>query len=101
MKSPEKRFTFIDIDLLSDLLPDPHTEDLYDETDDMQIERAKEYVLSQLTKAEREVYTLRYESDLSVSEIAQKVGISEDAVRARLHRIKLKVEKLTKNIFSR
>ena len=100
MSSPERKITFVNIDLLEDLLPDPQEIEYEDAPDDMQIEKAKEYVLSQLTETERTTYELRYTEGKTMAEIAQTLSISEDAVKARLHRIKLKIGKIAKNIFS-
>ena len=101
MKSPEKRFTFIDIDTLSELLPDVHSLEPEDEqmTDD-EIARHKEHILSELTEAELITYKMRYEDNLSTKEISERLDISEEAVRARIYRINVKLRLAIKNIFS-
>lgn len=101
MKSPEKRIAFIDIDTLSELLPGNRTAEPDDEPiADEEIAKHKEHILMQLTEAERITYNMRYENHLSTREISEKLDISEEAVRARIYRINVKLKLAIKNIFS-
>lgn len=74
-------------------VPDPR--DPFDsvELSDKDIAGITEQVLSGLSPAEREIYELFYRSNLPYPDIAEKLGISEAAVRARLARVKAKLMK--------
>lgn len=47
-----------------------------------------QWVLSQLTTADRKLLTLRYEDDLTQVEIAKRLGWPEGTVKVRLHRLR-------------
>jgi RNA polymerase sigma-70 factor (ECF subfamily) len=55
-----------------------------------QVELPAEYAelwdaVDRLPEAQREIFVLRYQSDLDVAEIAEILGISEGTVKSRLH----------------
>lgn len=54
-------------------------------------------LLRPLTAAERRLLRLRYEDDLTNSEIARRLGLPEGTVKVRLHRLRARLyEELTK-----
>jgi RNA polymerase sigma-70 factor (ECF subfamily) len=48
-------------------------------------------VLAALTAADRSLLRLRYEDDLTHSEIARRVGLPEGTVKVRLHRLRARL----------
>ena len=62
------------------------------ELDDNDIARITEAVLSVLDERETEFYTLCFKQGLPFPEIAERMGVTEKAARAKLARIKLKLK---------
>ncbi len=71
-----------------------------EELDDEKILEMKEDILSRLTPDEQEIYNDFYVKKMQYSEIAQKLGISEKAANVRSFRLKQKIKKMVKAIFS-
>ena len=100
MKKSGHDVTFVSIDVVGDLLPDPQEINDIPDVTDAEIEHAKEQILSQLTPLELATYKLRYEENLPTKEIAERLGVSDATIRARLYRINIKIKMLADNIFS-
>ena len=62
------------------------------ELGDADIARITEAVLSALDEREKEFYVLCFRENLPFSEIAERMGVTEKAARAKLARIKLKLK---------
>ncbi len=90
-RSSLERLRLIPLDL-AEAVPDGG--DPFDavELTDSDIKRITEVVLSGLSQNELEIYRLFYREDLGFAQIAQKLGISEKAARARLARVKAKLK---------
>lgn len=81
----------VPIDLMAAI---PDSRDPYDaiELTDGDIAHITEAVLSGLSENEAEIYRLFFRDGVSYADIAEKLGISEKAVRARLARVKAKLK---------
>lgn len=69
------------------------TESVHDEMDfgDMNIQGVKKAILDCLNSKEHELYSLKYEMNYDNPRIADKLGINENNVRARLSRLHKKI----------
>lgn len=66
---------------------------------DEEIERIKGEILSELNHGEYELYKAVFVETKSYSEIAEEYGTSQDAVRMRIHRLKMKLHRLVQKRF--
>ena len=89
-RSARERLRLVPLDLASAV---PDGGDPFDaiELTDSDIEGITETVLSGLSPSELDIYRRFYRENLSFAEIAEGLGISEKAARARLARVKAKL----------
>lgn len=69
------------------------------ELSDEDIEAIKESLLDSLEPGERDLIISRYEKGESLDELAERYGVSKDAVRMRIKRASVKLEELVKIYF--
>lgn len=50
-------------------------------------------LLAKLTKSDREIITLHYFDDMKLSEIGMYLGVSENTVKSRIHRVRQRLKK--------
>lgn len=69
--------------------------------DDEDIVRIKEEILGELPSGDRELMELFYEQKLPLSETAERLGRSKDAVRVKLSRLTDKVTEMVRRYFEK
>lgn len=74
--------------------------DEYLTADDEQIEKYKQIVLKGLSKNDRELYNMVYVQKMSYKEIGKIIGLTHKAVGARVLRMRKRLQKLVKLMFS-
>ena len=90
-KAQNSKYSFIDIENAISLLP--YELPSFDEPDmsDADIKRIKDDCLSELSESELELYSLFYVEKKTSKEIAEKLNVSDQAVRMRLSRLREKL----------
>lgn len=90
-RSTRERLRLIPLDL-AEAVPDGGDPFAAVELTERDIERVTAVVLSGLSESELEIYTLFFRENLGFDKIAERLGISEKAARARLARVKAKLK---------
>ena len=91
-----KKVETVDISLFESVL---YSYGSIDDPDIEEILDAKVYVLSMLTETEYALYRMFYVDEMKVSQIAEILHITENAVKVRLHRLRAKIQMLADDIF--
>ncbi len=62
------------------------------------VDEYKQRILEQLSDAERQAYTLYYEQKLPGREVAERLGVSENALWVRLNRLRAHIKQLIQEL---
>lgn len=72
------------------------TADIEVDIDQSMLDKALHDILETLDEQSRALFSLRYEEELSVSQIAAIIGIPEGTVKSRLHKLINKIKQQLK-----
>jgi len=100
-KRMAKKETSIDESIAETATYEENFDAIFENIDDIVIEKYKEEIIKSLSEQERELFDMNYIKKLSHTQIREKLSINEKALEKRLYRLKQKIiiqikEKLSK-----